>query len=78
MTFWPPTEEPVQGTGLALDEGSNGERHMKGGLFQPPVLSIYTKHGHEHSNSIASNFRKRIFMHILSWTEEEREANEIK
>ena len=31
VTVGPPPEEPLGGTGLALDEGSNRERHMEKG-----------------------------------------------
>ena len=34
-----PTEEPLSGTSLALDEGSNGVWHPEGGSCQRPALS---------------------------------------
>ena len=39
VTVRPPTEELLDGTGLALDEGSNIERCMEGGLYQRTALS---------------------------------------
>ena len=34
-----PTDEPSNYTSLALDEGSNGVRHLEEGLCQRPALS---------------------------------------
>ena len=39
MTGGPPTEEPLGGTGLTLNERSNGERCTEGDLCQRPALS---------------------------------------
>ena len=53
----PPTKEP-----LGRDESGTrwGEQQRKahGGRSLPVTSPVYTKHRHEHSNSIASNFRK--------------------
>ena len=43
LTVVPPTEEPLGGTSLALNEGSNGERRTEGGICQRPALSTQTR-----------------------------------